>query len=168
MKERILKKWVRALRGGRYKKTDGVLMDDVIGAHCVLGVLCDLHSKETGTEGWSGHTYLGNGSELPGAVMEWAGLNENDPYLTEDNDSATELNDGRGSRKPLSFKQLADLFIKAQEDGLLGEIIKEKRKAKKKAKKTIVEPLKKSPPIGTGLVGEIASGDDEEATGIFA
>lgn len=165
MKERILNKLVRALRGGRYKKTNGVLRDDEIGAHCVLGVLCDLHSKETGTKGWSGSEYLGNSCDLPGAVVRWAGLDDNDPYLTED-DSATELNDQ--GHEHLSFKKLAKLFIKAQKAGLLGKIIKEKRKAKKKAKKTIVVPLKKSKPIGTGLVGEIASGDDEETTGVFA
>lgn len=148
MKQNILNKLVRALISGRYKKTTGQLRDSETGAHCVLGVLCDLHSKETGTKGWSGSKYLGNSMDLPEKVIDWAGLNGCDPRLTED-ESATELNDGVGGKK-VSFKQLAKLWVKAQKAGLLGKIIKERKRKAKKPEPTTIRTIS-----GTGISGEL-------------
>lgn len=40
MKPRIKAKWVSALRSGKYKQTTGIMYDQ--GAHCCLGVLCEV------------------------------------------------------------------------------------------------------------------------------
>jgi hypothetical protein len=36
----IKKKWIKALRSGRYKQAQAQLYDSVTGGHCCLGVLC--------------------------------------------------------------------------------------------------------------------------------
>lgn len=78
MKEDIRDQWTAALRSGKYSQTRGKLIRD--GEFCCLGVLCDLHSIETGTP-WKGNTYYLNDSSLPTEVMIWAGLNLNDPNV---------------------------------------------------------------------------------------
>jgi len=49
MKKRVLTKWLKALRSGKYKQGRGALCQiDKKGAEsfCCLGVLCDLYNKE--------------------------------------------------------------------------------------------------------------------------
>lgn len=84
----IWERWIQALRSGEYSQGGLMLRKDSICpltgknrlAYCCLGVLCDLHSKETGGEWESlgGHfvtyAYLGNAGLLSQAVVEWAGL----------------------------------------------------------------------------------------------
>ena len=78
MKQRIKKLWIAALKGGEYKQTEGNLKDDV--GYCCLGVLCDLHLKDTGDGEWeksenrARYLYLGSGSGLSEEVKSWAGL----------------------------------------------------------------------------------------------
>jgi hypothetical protein len=88
MKESIKKKWLQALRSGKYKQTAASLQDG--DGFCCLGVLCDLYAKETKTASWQ---YGENGSIVvfntgsvcgpyrgryeaypPTAVYTWAGL----------------------------------------------------------------------------------------------
>jgi hypothetical protein len=45
MKNNVARRWVNALRSGKYKKTTGVLKRSN-GSYCALGVLCDLYKKE--------------------------------------------------------------------------------------------------------------------------
>jgi hypothetical protein len=76
MKPEIKEKWLAALRSGDYWQTQEALKDCI--GFCCLGVLCDIHKKETGTTQWldGGHSdlYLGERTHLPSAVQEWAGL----------------------------------------------------------------------------------------------
>jgi hypothetical protein len=77
VKSDIKAKWVAALRSGEYKQAKGLLRYS--DAFCCLGVLCDLHSKETGEGQWrvfSGaeYAYLGPTASLPERVMEWADM----------------------------------------------------------------------------------------------
>jgi hypothetical protein len=88
MKESVKKKWLQALRSGKYKQTTACLQDEA--GFCCLGVLCDLYAKETKAASWQ---YDENGSiEVfntgsvrgplggrydaypPTAVYTWAGL----------------------------------------------------------------------------------------------
>ena len=49
MKKRVLTKWLKALRSGKYKQGRGALCQiDKKGTEsfCCLGVLCDLYNKE--------------------------------------------------------------------------------------------------------------------------
>lgn len=92
MKPEIKAKWIEALRSGDYKQTTLRLRTDE--GFCYQGVLCDLHSQETGGK-WrsivevfgirrhvlisvrpqSGvRVYCGATGELPDEVRDWAGV----------------------------------------------------------------------------------------------
>ena len=76
MNPTVKAKWVEALRSGEYKQGMGNLRD--AGYFCCLGVLSDLHSKETGCK-WTElpdgvMSYLGQSGMPPAIVLEWAEL----------------------------------------------------------------------------------------------
>jgi hypothetical protein len=86
MDPEIKARWVAALRSGEYKQAVETLRRN--GAHCCLGVLCDLFAKENGkpwrakamSEVGPYQSYTGGfaDSKMPGAVVcIWAGI---DPY----------------------------------------------------------------------------------------
>ena len=113
MKKDIKTKWVKALRSGKYKQAAGKLKDD--NGYCCLGVLCQLHAKETKLGKWittdNGYyiDYVVGKSvadvELPTAVMKWAGLSR--PYgISVKGSSLTNMNDNDGK----TFKELADII----------------------------------------------------------
>ena len=84
MNERVKKLWVEALRSGEYRQGVGMLRDKH-GRYCCLGVLCDLHAKDTGG-GWGKKSdvfcvppqdsYLWCTGKLPHEVARWAGIME--------------------------------------------------------------------------------------------
>ena len=113
MNQEIKKRWVDALRSGKYKQCTGAL-HKTDGGFCVLGVLCDLYDSNLWTQApcndiyydfskW-GHSYL------PKKVIQWADIgsivycgpqvdfNDSKQYLSDLND--------RG----LSFVELADII----------------------------------------------------------
>lgn len=110
----IKRRWVSALRFGSYHQGRNFLRQ---GNHyCCLGVLCDLHAQSY-SQDWmlDGQRttrqifqYDGFDSVLPEQVVEWAGLDAQDPIVAHDEDlaSITRLNDVKG----LSFEQIADLI----------------------------------------------------------
>ena len=49
-REQVLKLWIKALRSGEYKQTQGLLR--VKNSFCCLGVLCDLQRKDGGGGRW--------------------------------------------------------------------------------------------------------------------
>lgn len=62
MKYNVMKKWVKALRSGKYKQGTDYLKND--GKYCCLGVLCAItNSKNYTTE-----------TTLPKSVMEKTGM----------------------------------------------------------------------------------------------
>lgn len=80
MKQDIKAKWVAALRSGNYQQGHQKLNDVNENRFCCLGVLCDIHAKETGGK-WDvyamGHGfYHGFSGYPPSAVIEWAALSE--------------------------------------------------------------------------------------------
>jgi len=109
MNPKIKKMWVKALRSGEYGQGQKRLLTiEKSGEHsfCCLGVLCDLHSRETG-EKWNIRNDLFDGKvgayedyeTMPGeGVDSWAGLD------TEAQDILASMNDDRR----LSFKQIAN------------------------------------------------------------
>lgn len=84
MDARIKKLWVAALRSGNYKQGRGKLRMD--SSFCCLGVLCDLHAKETGKGSWKemdasegvyeycAETHIPGMCIPPSSVYAWAGL----------------------------------------------------------------------------------------------
>jgi len=85
MKRGIARKWVVALKSGKYKQARSRLKNG--DNYCCLGVLCNLYEEETGDEGWE------NYKVLPPQVRDWAGMQTNDgtygdtKRLTRDNDT---------------------------------------------------------------------------------
>lgn len=75
MKPEIKTKWVKALRSDEFTKTTGRLAYS--SGHCCLGVLAELAIRDgvVVPKGWEDR------STLPVSVMEWAGLNTNDPKV---------------------------------------------------------------------------------------
>jgi hypothetical protein len=80
MNPEVKARWVAALRSGEYKQGTGHLNSQ--GAHCCLGVLCDLHAKQTGGQ-WDAPSYRSGGARydglsmgFPATVVDWAGLDD--------------------------------------------------------------------------------------------
>lgn len=133
---RNAKKWVAALRSGKYKRGKeqlGLVVNEKTMAtkYCCLGVACELalkagvvKKKFVGEGGLV--TYDGHSSWLPPAVQEWLGLRKDNgefvPKKRQKRDSLAELNDSGKS-----FSYIAD-FIEREPPGLF----KEKGKADKK------------------------------------
>jgi len=107
----VIRKWVKALRSGKYKQSRGYLMQQYAtnkNSHCCLGVLCELalekgivtRSKEPlGIFRYDQARYI-----LPVAVAKWAGI-EAVPRLSNAG-SLTTLND----RLLYDFNQIADVI----------------------------------------------------------
>lgn len=115
MNPRIKKLWLKALRSGKYKQGQGQLKCG--DKFCCLGVLCDLHSKETGEE-WLGNTYKEASNFPPCEVDQWAGFG----CLSAVSDGKNKLplsifNDGIDENgrtiKPRTFKQIANYIEKS-------------------------------------------------------
>jgi len=76
MNKEIKDKWVKALRSGEYEQGRGCLKK--YDTYCCLGVLCDIHAKETGNE-WESindyeYSYFNSMGSLPFTVKKWAGI----------------------------------------------------------------------------------------------
>lgn len=125
MKKEIKKKWVAALRSGKYKQVKNALHVEKKG-FCCLGVLTDIYMKEKGIEeGWrvSGKSFVTGACEfkltkkgeyetcavLPEKVSRWAGLKGiSDPLVQ--NTRLSQHNDGVEMVSKKTFKQIADLI----------------------------------------------------------
>lgn len=82
MKKNVMKKWVAALRSGKYKQGTGQLRENKGNTFCCFGVLCDI--SKIGR--WSApkilpylrqkynYSYKQNTAVLPKEVMKWANL----------------------------------------------------------------------------------------------
>ena len=126
MKADIAKKWIKALRSGKFKQAKHKLkrVDSRGGeSHCCLGVLCELYQqahKRKLRERTRGivSEFAGKDATLPPSVMRWAGmrtdLGEIAHHPCPDNAFAlltlAKLND-TGS----SFKQIAKVIEKNAE-----------------------------------------------------
>ena len=107
--KRVIKRWVEALRSGKYKQGRKTLRKDDTGGnsrYCCLGVLCDLHSRTREGAKWdkspldyNDYEYDSKLGFLPLGVSLWAGLNSDDPVVEVGGErkSLSALND-RGVR----------------------------------------------------------------------
>lgn len=109
----IVKRWVAALRSGKYKQGRGSLHDRD-NKFCCLGVLCDLAVKsrviETPTiRGPRGYHYGDEWELLPARVADWVGLRAIDGNFTARNGVSTSLITQNDTRHK-NFQQIADLI----------------------------------------------------------
>jgi len=102
MDPNIKKQWIEALRSGKYKQGRYWLRHR--NEFCCLGVLCDLHAQATNCEWNTDENYLGAAQALPKEVVNWAGLDSEDPFINEERVSS--YND----RMKRNFDQIADLI----------------------------------------------------------
>lgn len=116
MRKAVKEKWLKALRSGGYKQTQGCLKDE--NGYCCLGVLCDIHSKTIKEKGYKflplgdHYRYLRCGSTLPEEVQEWSNLIDRDgvgafKYKNGKSEDLASLNDSGKS-----FKQIANIIEK--------------------------------------------------------
>ena len=127
-----MKKWVKALRSGKFKQGQGTLKQyDRKGnaQHCCLGVLCELYNKDmkknkkkmlpekvcdNDSDFSHGYSRFGGKKEdLPKEVKDWAGMssslgNFDDPFSQP---CLADLND-TGQK----FKTIADIIEKNYEN----------------------------------------------------
>lgn len=135
MKQNIMKKWVKALRSGKFKQGTGTLKQyNSKGQvkYCCLGVLCELYNedmkkkkKKTLPEttkdynscfvDWHKCTNFGDKAfDLPKEVMKWSGVETSTGYLwytLGDLPSLSSLNDA-GKK----FKTIANIIEKNWEN----------------------------------------------------
>lgn len=110
MNAEIKTKWLSALRGGEYKQARGVLKQRADSGFCCLGVLCDLYRKEHPDSSWGerGQFLIGDAEDvfgyLPDSVINWAGLDEENPSLGEGETLASANDHGT------TFTQIADII----------------------------------------------------------
>jgi len=140
MRKDVMKKWVQALRSGKFKQGHGTLKQYNSKGntqHCCLGVLCELYNdsmrkskKKTLSEKVYdndmdfSHGYCrfgGKRDDLPREVMKWSGIQDsigmfplkitnNNDFFNEGEYSLADLNDT--GRK---FKTIANIIEKNYE-----------------------------------------------------
>ena len=106
MKPEVKQAWVEALRSGEYNQGKGLLRHPVRDNYCCLGVLCDLHAKETGDVWEDGFKYKFESMILPQEVRDWAGLSSSNPEAGDT--SLAYANDNGGK----DFNAIANLIEK--------------------------------------------------------
>ncbi len=106
MKQEIADQWVAALRSGNYQQGRFALRYQ--DTFCVMGVLCDLHSKSqppgTNTE-WDGTRYANRLSSAPDVVCSWAGVRTGVGSFTRRRTALAKLND-----QGMTFLELANII----------------------------------------------------------
>jgi hypothetical protein len=122
MKKAVMKKWVAALRSGKYKRGSGWLRKRLNGQDrfCCLGVLCDISKKVTWVDNnFQNNTYLASAERytdedaqiLPYAVKEWAGMGSDSGWWDDGSPNVRGLDVINDSGK-YSFAKIADIIEK--------------------------------------------------------
>ena len=107
MKKDIKKKWIDALRSGKFKQGSGELCNMESNKYCCLGVLCEItrqdnpHIKRTKEGHYSLHKKDSVDGQLDDAMLTYFGIDD------EIQNELIDMNDDRDK----SFKQIAD-YIK--------------------------------------------------------
>jgi hypothetical protein len=108
MNPSVKKLWVDALRSGEYEQCTGILRDS-FNRFCCLGVLCNLHAMahpQIAASQKSAAFYMGQDTDVPNTVRDWAGLKEpegEEVFVGKVKTSLARHNDGGAT-----FAQIAD------------------------------------------------------------
>jgi hypothetical protein len=116
MKKSIKKKWLEALRSGKYKQTVRNLKDN--NGYCCLGVLCDVYAKEhPELARWSEYHGFVAGPTIahkmpPVEVYVWSGLRPSDASMLAHHNDPIITGSSRAPRRlrSYSFKTIAELI----------------------------------------------------------
>lgn len=121
MKAEKAKLWREALTSGEYEQTRGCLRNK--HGFCCMGVICDLHAKETGAE-WTPiefendpQRYLNKDAILPRKVMDWAGIKSTVGGINIEIEGIPELFTTLTAKNDsgATFKEIADLIEQHEE-----------------------------------------------------
>jgi hypothetical protein len=119
MKKSVMKRWVAALRSGKYKRGTKYLKQQTNGKvkHCCLGVLCEV-AKVDWVERWDTErtcTYQdsdnGDYSGVPEYVQEFSGLKDCLGYFQDVSNRDRSISHMNDSGK-YSFNKIADIIEK--------------------------------------------------------
>jgi hypothetical protein len=119
MKKSVMKKWVAALRSGKYKRGTKYLKQERDGVvkHCCLGVLCEV-AKVNWLEIWNDErtcTYQdsenGEFAAVPEHVQEFSGLKDSLGHFQDVSNRDRSLSRMNDSGK-YSFAKIADVIEK--------------------------------------------------------
>jgi hypothetical protein len=108
MKARIKRRWVKALRSGKYVQGHHALRthDDKF---CCLGVLCDIYDpkawKQTDRGEHNRYSYLTAEIQLPSKVQKWADIDACGRLSENARRTLIHLNDDG-----MSFAEMADII----------------------------------------------------------
>jgi hypothetical protein len=105
MKKHVAKKWIKALRSGKFEQGKKMLQT-ISGRYCCLGVLCEIAPKSV--EKWRCGKYLAGvhlGDQLE--VKRWAGMKSDQGYYYMDLPPLSIQND-----IDKTFVEIADLIEK--------------------------------------------------------
>jgi hypothetical protein len=110
------KKWVAALRSGKYKQGKGKL-HDVDDKYCCLGIACkvamengvELNKKYNADDLW--YTYDGKSTYLPSSVLLWLRLRNGRGGCPDYSTDLAAYND-----TGITFNQIADIIEREHED----------------------------------------------------
>lgn len=114
----VIRRWVFALRSGKYSQGQGRLNRD--GRYCCLGVLTDL-AVQTGLGNWDGTSFVINKFVqsplyLSDAVINWAGLADKKGLEFADKcEGLVSLNDTHNK----TFSEIADIIETKIEDQMI-------------------------------------------------
>ena len=135
MKKEVAKKWIKALRSGKYKQGYDCLKQTYLKKnktyHCCLGVLCELYNEQMAkskkkklddvVDKHGLHSFDKKIEILPDSVMKWSGLDGNTAHFNKiisydigpdaDYTSLAAMND-----LGCSFKKIADTIEKEWEN----------------------------------------------------
>lgn len=119
MKKSVMKKWVKALRSGKYKQTTNAELKSKDGSYCCLGVLCEISKKSEWEVGPFSMCYLDAGGFLPTIVQEWAGMDDNKgtlPKPVKNDQKLYIVNLAALNDSGMSFKRIANVIEKNYKD----------------------------------------------------
>ena len=112
MNKQIAKKWIAALRSGKYKQTKCALKDK--DGYCCLGVLCAISPWKYNFTRMTNAPHAKNMS-LPPIVVNWAGMRSSGgEYQVEGNQYSNVLT--ARNDEGMSFSEIAKLIEKYTED----------------------------------------------------
>jgi hypothetical protein len=108
VKKEWARKWVEALRSGKYKQGQHHLKWN--NTFCCLGVLCDISKVGSWGDGPKHAYYCDKSATLPDDVLAETGVKHSSGVIGTWGTTLVELNDGVDEVVGRSFEEIADII----------------------------------------------------------